>query len=626
MTDEAGNEVPDLFIWSSAKQKLDKLISDYKVVQKTISANRKERHKDFSIRALRDQKKLAQNQFLLAVRVIDTNILRELPAYINYTINSNRIAIFKNKARPFDNVTDIENEFTAGITYPSWEVPFIKCFDGALTHGWDFMEVCLDTSKPLHLNFEHCGTDNILFPTDTVDLQEQEFVLRRYYPTVVKLKSFIKKYGFDPVQVDTLIKYLEQSKRTTIAIYKKYCKYEDVVYVSWFCPDKCSDWLKAPAPLYMGRDELMPQAPPPQVEDPAGFLGLPLEGIEPPPPPPRIPETAYPLFVLPYTETEQIRLIDHKGRVFKDRHKQEAMSANLSQFINGCQQASELNSCLKAPTDMTASKLEQVPLGPGKICPLPLEFFQAEYPQPVMLALSQYLDALNSQETGQVNYAVNNRKDTRKTAEELKQAKEESVKISTTQLVVLSTFLRDIFTYSWNIVQNRALQGLIPFLIDPDTGQNNLPKIAQNYEIRAAGDVDVVKKQELLTTYEKYWPITSTLPQVAIPYLSRMLSLAFGSEGDMYVKLLGGGDPLALIQGLTQMLSALAEITADGMTPEQQSAIAELLMQAQMYVANTAGGGGANGESGNSGGASSEGGGGESEDTGAPPMAKQSAN
>ena len=578
--------VPELFTWSYAQPKIQELLGDFSPTQNRVRLNREERHKDVSIKNLRRSKMLKANQFMLVVRIIDSNILREIPAYLNYLVNSPRIAVFRDVENPNANTTTIEAEFSRGLTYPSWEIPFIKAVDGSLTHGWDFCEVQFDPSKPCHVNVEHVGTDNLVFHKDTVDIQEQEFILRRYFVTAQKLELFVTKYGFSQEQVETVKTRLKESRQTTIKVYKKYCKYDGVVYVSWACPDLCSDWLKAPEPLFLGR-----------TQQAINEFGLPTE--QP------IPETAYPVFFLPYSETEQLRIVEHVGRVFKDRHKQEAMSANLSQFINSCQNASELYMSLKATTEKSPGSLESIEISSGKIPPIPIEFYHPDFPDPVMLNLAQYLEVMNSQEVGQVNYAVQNRKDTRKTAAELMLAKEESVKLSSTQLIVFSTFLRDIFSFCWMIIQNRASQGKFKFLSLPPSpealvaselqGQaggvtNNNEVILRDYDVRAAGDVDVVRRLELIALYEKYWPIVG--PTAAGPvFLARLLSLAFGQEGTIYSTIISQGDPANLLAKLSNMVTAILPEIAPQLTPEVLAQVNQLLMETNNYVSARSSGG-----------------------------------
>jgi hypothetical protein len=268
--------------------------------------------------------------------------------------------------------------------------------------------------------------------------------------------------------------------------------------------------------------------------------------------------------------------------VFLDNHKQEALTANISQFLNGCQKASTMEASVKAEV-ARQSEIQSIELGSGKVSPIPLDYYAPPYPDSVMLQLQNYLDVANSQEAGQINFAANNRKDSRKTATEIAAARDENAMLSSVQVSLYSAFIRSIYTLGWKITQSQALQGLITFLQVPESGENNVDLIAQDYDIRAAGDVDVIKRQELIGQYKEFWPIIQTTP-AAIPFLSRLLKLVFLDEGSTYATILEQGDPRALIAQLAQFLSdpAISQAIlsqANGLPPEQRQVLIALLEQ-----------------------------------------------
>lgn len=576
----------ELTNFQTAKVRLEKLISDFSPVIINTAENRDHRYKDINIKALRDKGEILPNQFLCPVRAIDSNIRREQPAYINYLKQSRRLIIFRNRLNALEVTSDLEDEFTRGMTYSGWETPHFKCVDGAQTHGWDAVEVIFDTTKPLHVAIEHVGRDRLIFPTDAQDIQACEVILRCFAVTQKQLKELVKKFSFSPVEVQKIIdKQAEMKKEMTVNIYKKFCKYDGIVYVSWFSLT-CDDWLKAPQKLYVGIDNLQTRTisvnQPQQTIDPA--TGQPTIINVPTPQQEQywnpVDANLYPIFILPYNETEQPRIASHKGRVFLDKHKQEAKTANLSQFVNGCQNASNTYPYLEGETGKTAKELESIKIAPNTIPPIPIRYWSPPYPDAVMLNLQQYLDSFDAQEVGKIDFAALNRKDSRKTATEVQAAQQETGLLNSVQLTLYSTFIREVYTYAWEIVKSRAAQNLITFLTNPATGQNNIERLNQPYDLRAAGDIDVVKRNELIAQYKDFWPIIQNTP-IALQFLSRLIRLSFPEEGDIYAQMLQAGDPRILVVQLANVLKAsIDDDEFRALSPQDQQNLMQLLQAA----------------------------------------------
>lgn len=566
------------------KPRLERLVTEFAPVQSRAATNRTDRFKDINIKALRDKQELRPDQYLLPVRVIESNIRREQPAYINYLKQSRRLLIFKDIMEPLRVTTRLEDEFSRGMTYSGWEIPQFKCIDGSETHGWDAVEVVFDEKKPLHVGLEHVGNDRLIFPVDAINIQDCEIILKMVTVTSKQLKRLVKDFGFDVTEVMKLLnKQTENKKEATINIYKKFCKYENTVYVSWFSL-QCDNWLKAPDKLYLGRNQLETTV----VNIPSGQIN-PLTGesiMTQQPQQQWVPvnESMYPIFILPYNETEMTKIVSHKGRVFLDKPKQEAKTANLSQFLNGCQRGSMLFPSLKNGYEKTAKEAQSVKFGDSIIPPFPVDYYSPPYPDAVMLSLQQYLDSYDSQEAGQINFAAMNRKDSRKTATEISAAKEESAQLNSVQLTLFSTFVREVYTFAWEIVKSRAAQEKIVFLVDTQTGTNDIETVNRLYDIRAAGDVDVVKRSELIQQYKEFWPIIQNTPLANI-FLGRLIRLVFPDEGDMYAEILAQDDPRIL---LTQMASVLRQsIDTDEMNsldPQAQQNLLMLLQKADMIT------------------------------------------
>src|SRR5262245_30038339 len=85
------DEYRRLFDYSTAVIHLRRIVSSWDQECARTEERRMERDVDVNVEALRQRGELDEDETLIPVRVIDTNIQRELPAYINYLKNSRRI-------------------------------------------------------------------------------------------------------------------------------------------------------------------------------------------------------------------------------------------------------------------------------------------------------------------------------------------------------------------------------------------------------------------------------------------------------------------------------------------------------------------------------------------------------
>ena len=127
-------------------------------------------------------------------------------------------------------------------------------------------------------------------------------------------------------------------------------------------------------------------------------------------------------------------------------------------MINGTVRASNVYAS-PAQDDGNGGKLAQaeVDLVHGVVFSKPLNFWSTPYPDPLIIKAAQALDTQTQQETGQVDFAVSNREDSRKTATEVQAANQQQSLLNSVQVSLFSAFLRDVHTAVWPIVQSQAL-------------------------------------------------------------------------------------------------------------------------------------------------------------------------
>jgi hypothetical protein len=619
-------EYNKLFDYSTARTHLKRLVDDWKEEITETEERRKTRDVHVNVEELRQRGDIDEDETLVPIRLIDTNIQRELPPYINYLKNSRRLCTFDSLDNPDTDTQNLELAFTRGMTYLSWEVPHYKCLDGAMTHGWDAIEVVLDESKPLHVSHEHIGHDQLFFPRTNRDIQQAPKVIRAYDITILQLKNFVEKFGFDKEQVDHIIASRKDSKKEieVVRVYKMFCKYQGIVHVGWFALEEAStvaDWLKKPAPLSLGIAEQTTEMQTVMVTQPHPLTGQP---IQVPTQQSKMvwkdkPVRQYPIFVLPYRETEKPKLTDHKGRCFLDEAKQEAQTAILSSYINGLTRASNLYASVGAEDGSGSSlkELNDTKLVGGRIFNKPLNFFHTDYPDPSVLRFMQYADVANSQETNQPNFAAMNREDSRKTAREIDTANQQQQLLNSVQLTLFSAHIRAVYSFSWLIVQSQAMQGLIAFLritkqrpsvnpmqpgqpiVDPQTGQpamesyqeNDFDTIKQSFDVRAAGDIDVVQRQERVSQMMADWPVVANTP-LAGRFLQDLVRLKYPDKGEEYAGILGEADQLKQMQGMVAQLGTMlqgavkeAPQVLQGLQPQEQQALMQAIQQSQQVAA-----------------------------------------
>lgn len=607
----------------AAKQELEKKFFEFNLARialkqirdqwsteiRETDGRRKTRDINIDVDALRESGDIKEDETFIPVRIIDTNIKREQPSFINYLRNSRRIAIFKCQTNPDIDTQRIEQEFTAGMTYTGWEKPHFKCIDGSQTHGWDSVEVVLDVSNTLHVGLEQVGHDKLFFSFDSLDIQNCSRMMRGYDLTMLQLKKFVVGFGFDKDQVELLISAKKdggQREEETFRVYKNFFKIDGVVYVSWCSLEGgVGDWLKKPVKLFLGRKKKVtvmvdvPAEVPQQMED----LGNGQVRVTPPSivniPTPQDQwqdedEPNYPLFLLPYQETEKQRITDHKGRVFLDSGKQEAQTAVLTGFVNGITRASNIYASPDVDTaDGGPIKITDIKLVAGAIVNKPMRFWHTEYPDPMVLRALQYLDTNNAQEAGDVSFATLNRQDSRKTAKELSLSQDESTKLDSVQLTLFSTHIRNIYGFVWLIVQSRALQGLLPnFLLTGDgSGQfvQDINTISQTYDIRAAGDVDVVQKSEQLTRMASDWPVMQTTA-LKDAFILDYIKLAYPNDAERYEKIMQQGDiKLNVIQELSGIIQQVFPTDKiKNLPPETQQKLIQLENTVQQLLSPNA--------------------------------------
>ena len=544
--------------------------SNWKEVENLVRSNREARKFKIDLAALREDGRIKPDETFIPTRTIDTNIRREKPQSIRYFNQSPRAVVLQPNGFniPGEIIAKLENEVTRCIRYEGWLVEFMKIIDACAQNAWAFMQLNFDGDKPGHLSFEYIPTDDLIFDLDTVDIYEQEMVIHRKYLTRTELQRNVYDYKWNKEVVDSLVARSADHSNTSSGseardrtypvyecFYKKVKKGEPTKIRHAWAIKNGGNWLRKPRDLYLGRDDLITGVP--------------------------VAESEYPIFCLKYEETEEQQLKEAVGRGDMDTPTQEAASELISVFINTAVRSHNL---LGSPKQLSpdsdgagAPKQTDVVIDHGTIYDRPMEFYNLPAPDSSIPNAYQLLTTKNMQESSQVDFATNNRKDSEKTATEIQAAENKAAELGSTQVTLRSLFSQKLFSRFFEIWQNRVLQDQVrlndPMLLDalriipqqqqsPDSAEMVMPEmILVDYSVRPAGDIDVVARNEKIQKQLNLSQIILPVPGAGQELIKDIIRNNFPDEAGRYLEAMAKADQQQ--QLLVQLIGMIEELMTD---------------------------------------------------------------
>lgn len=494
------------------RETFESLRNDYSTVVATIESNRDNRSFLVDVGGLQAQGRLRSNETFIAQRIIDTNIARDIPPHVAYLTQSRRLAIFKptdiNQDGNHAAIETLELEFRRVMCYENWIEDYIRLVDGAKLNGFDFVSISYDPEKPGHVAVDHVGSDKLLFDMRVSDIQQAPMVARLYECTIIDLRELAAQYGFDEAVTNELAEKIRPNKsnngNTNTSwgeanfVYRVFVKIEGKVYSGWYSFD-LKKFLRGLEPFWNGVSEQVPttEIPPGEI---APVTTMSWE---------KVTETKYPF--RPYTNrvTENARIADTIGRADLDFYTQEAASSLWTAFVNGCITAANVMWSPDEPNPEvgTAPKQLNMVIDHGKIWNKPMRAFNAPYPDAMLPKSLELLKSQNAEDTNQISFATNNRKDTRKTATEIEAAQSQDMIMSSVTVTLFSSALREVFTAAWLIIQSEALQGKMTYAPLADGSGNDIELLKQSYNVIPAGTVDYIERMERLASMQADLPL-----------------------------------------------------------------------------------------------------------------------
>jgi hypothetical protein len=478
-------------------------ISSHGAVEATIVTNRRLRSNKADVEQMRSAGLLQENQTFIGVRLIHQNINQALPPLLSYLKQSPRMATFV----PGDNAY-LDQEFTRVLQYPGWEVPYIELLDGAELNGLGYMRIKHDATKLGAVAMDTVPMNEIIYDRRLKSLQDSPAVLIKHVITSVTFYHWDSFENFDKESdgykaiANKLLSNEVNSVGDDLVIYETFVKVNGFVYRGWYYKDS-KQWLKQPLPFSNGIEETVPEI----NIDPMAMTSEPTYVSKP------VHLTYYPIAVKRIAIIENRKHDEVEGRAVDDYHKQEAATTLMTAAVNGSTQAANT---MWAPDganlDGVAPAQLQFKIKNNAIWKTPMRAFTSPWPDPMIFKGIESVIQQNAMETNQVAWAVNNRKDSRKTATEIEAAQQQQGMLTGTSALVFSIFLRDVLTMTWPIVQSAAKKGTIKFLIEVSDPVEKEAILSKQYEVKPAGDIDFVEKQQRIANIQQDLPLFQGQP------------------------------------------------------------------------------------------------------------------
>ena len=549
-------------------------ISSHGAVEATTVTNRRLRSNKADVEQMRSAGLLQENQTFIGVRLINQNINQALPPLLSYLKQSPRMATFV----PGDN-SYLDQEFTRVLQYPGWEIPYIEVLDGAELNGIGYMMVKADNTKLGGVSMETIPFNEIIYDRRLKSLQDSPAILIKHVITAVSFYHWDSFENFDKNSdaYKAIAKRLLSEEVNVIGddlvIYETFVKVNGFVYRGWYYKDS-RQWLKQPLPFSNGIEESVPEI----NIDPMAMTSEPTYVNKP------VHLTYYPIAVKRSEIKENRKHDEAEGRAVEDYHKQEAATTLMTAAVNGCTQAANtMWSPDGANLDGVAPAQLQYKIKNNAIWKTPMKAFTSPWPDPMIFKGIEAITQQNAMENNQVAWAVNNRKDSRKTATEIEAAQQQQGMLTGTSALVFSIFLRDVLTMTWPIVQSDAKKGSIKFLIEVSDPAEKEEILSKQYEVKPAGDIDFVEKQQRITNIQQDLPMFQGTP-IGQEMMKEYVRLRYPEKYDQWSKILSQGNDSQLIQGLGQALQAVVTDEATGQLKPEFAAEAQSFQQLQQAV------------------------------------------
>jgi len=496
---------------------------------------------------------VAGNETYIGRRVIKGNIQRELPTFIQYLSGSYRhvSAVSVDGKTPASVLATLEKEFTTSFRIGNWLEQHLQVVSSTCLHGRGVFLSLARPSAPLNTVPVYVPPEDFVFPLGSRDIQKSPMVGVRYTITVDQFEEWRKTYLWEHDVAEAILNTVSEAERVNqmYEVFMMLQKVKGAVEVLWFSLAQ-NKLLKKPVQFDGG------------LRDGAG-KAMPLD--------------VYPVFPLYYDITENPKLIERKGRAHADMHDQEALTMIWSANVNGCLRASEVYVSLKAASVTENQEITQTTfvMDPGKILKQPIDFNHADWPDASMLQFANALKTENASAAGQIDFAAQARKDSRKTATELSLAKEQTSANNSVSLTMFAAGYKGLTQFMWRVLQHNMASGFnTAFMASAPEMRRAL--LAAKITMAPAGDIDYIEREEKLKLYTQYLPMVEGTA-VGEFFQKQILELAFPTDFPKMVGLLTDNSK----QMGAALLKLVQTVPMANIPPEAQAKFQEIVAEAQ---------------------------------------------
>ena len=389
------------------------LVDNWSKISDSIDTNRDAEALDITPQEARARGIVVGNETYVGRRIIATNIQREMPTYIKYLSGSYRhITAIALDNTPVTVLSALEEDFTLSFRVGNWLEQHIQALSSFALQGRGVFMV-IPSMGELNTALVYIPPEDFVFPLDTRDLQFAPLIGIRYSISVDQFKAWRKNYQWEEEACNKIIDANPEADRvqTMYPVYLMLMKTDTGVQAFWFHKES-NQLLRTPYAYN------------------AGFMNG--DGTA-------AVTRDYPIFPVYYQITENPKIIERKGRAHADMHDQEAMTMLWTSSVNASMRSSELYIGLDETGNTENPEIVQTEfiMEPGKILKRPVKFYSPPAPDGSILATAQALRVENSAQAGQVDFAAQARKDSRKTATELDLAKSQTDDTQAVSLTVI---------------------------------------------------------------------------------------------------------------------------------------------------------------------------------------------
>lgn len=530
------------------------LVDNWKLREaKILNENRDACELDITCVEARDRGIVAGNETFIGRRVIKGNIQRELPTFIQYLSGSYRhvSAVSVDGTVPAEVLATLEKEFTTSFRIGNWLEQHLQVVSSSCLHGRGVFLVLARPTAPLNTVPVYVPPEDFIFPLGARDIQKSPMLGIRYNITVDQFEEWRATFKWEPDVAQAILDTVPEAERVNqmYEVFMMFQKVQGVVQALWFSSAQ-NKLLKKPVQFDGGlRDE----------------LGRPE------------PLDVYPVFPLYYDITENPNLIERKGRAHADMHDQEALTMIWSANVNGCLRASEVYVSLKTAGVTENPEITQTTfvMDPGKILKQPIDFNHADWPDGAMLQFANALKTENASAAGQIDFAAQARKDSRKTAKELTLAQEQTSANNSVSLTMFAAGYKSLTQFMWRVLQHNMATGFNTTFMAAAPAMRDALKTAK-ITLAPAGDIDYIEREEKLKLYTQYYQMFAGTA-VGEFFQKQILELAFPLDFPKMVGLLTDNSK-QMGAALLQLVQAVPTAT---LPPDAQAKFHDIIAEAQ---------------------------------------------